>query len=87
MTGSLMVIRDLTSSLMKDALIDLKSDLRGVHALAQQWGKKPIQVTRELEYEWRNAKEEAAEMFNVDLRTIERILREADERIRRWPNV
>ena len=86
MTGSLMAIRDLTTSLRKDAMVDLKSDLRGVHALAKAKGLRPLAVTRMLEYEWRNTKEEAAEMFNVDLRTIERILREADERIKRWPN-
>lgn len=85
LAGSMMIFRDLSSNIAKHA-IGGDPALRGVHAIAKQKGKKPIEVTRELQGTWREAKEKAALKFRVDLRTIERIVAEADERIRLWPN-
>lgn len=85
LAGSLMVIRDLTNAI-KTKVVFKNPELRGVHAVAEEKGRRPIDVTRDLEMRWRDTKQKAEAQFGVDVRTIEKLIREADSRIARWPN-
>lgn len=85
LVGSLMVIRDLCH-ILKTSTTYGDPTLRGVRATAKAKGGKAIDYQRDLEREWRDLKDDAAIQLGVDVRSVERLIREADERVKRWPN-
>lgn len=85
LVGHLLVIRDLCGALR--TRVDCGTEKRGAAALAEFKGMKHIDVIRQLERTVSKGKETGAQEFGVTEETLERLLREADKRIKKWPVV
>lgn len=83
--GHLLIVRDLCSALRSRA--DYGTEKRGAAAVAEFNDMKPIQVIRQLERTMGEAKEIGANAFGITGESVERLLREANRRIKKWPEV
>lgn len=84
-SGYLLIMRDLSGALRTRA--DYGTEKRGAAAVAEYKGMKTIDVIRRLERKMGEAKEKGANAFGITEETIERLLREANRRIKKWPEV
>ncbi|MDD2742146.1 MAG: hypothetical protein PHV02_07725 [Rhodocyclaceae bacterium] len=85
LSGSLLLMSNLAGALRKRA--DYGSEKRGVAAIAEFKKLKPIDVVRHLELFMSKSKESASDHFEVTYETVERLMREANKRIEKWPVV
>ena len=84
--GHLLVVRDLRECIAKEATYPDTTG-QGAKAAAQHLGVKPLDVIHDLDREWTEAKEHAARMFSVEVETVERLFRDFQKRLERWPEV